>query len=136
MIWNLEGTVEKFWEILFYGPFLLLKSWVRLVLGLLSGYECIAFSNHLFNDLFWNGPVQNQGIPVFFVLVVGGNYRWVGIPPEIPPFRINFYIYPDVSIPFIGPGKGPFIFPVPDQYPVRVVKWGVLIGVRKCKCIF
>lgn len=59
MIWNLERTVEKFWERLFYGPFLLLKSWVRLVLGLLSGYECIAFSNHLFNDLFWNGSVQN-----------------------------------------------------------------------------
>lgn len=63
---------------------------------------------------------------MLLVLMIAWNHRTIGISPEIPPLRVNFYIHADMAVPLIGPRKRMFIPPAAQKNPVRVMKYPAL----------
>lgn len=97
--------------------------------------QIITLRNHPPDLLVRDTAVQDNGVPMFFVLMIPRQHRGIGVPPEITPPWINLYIHPNLTVTLIGPGKCPLIFPVPQQHPVIVMKWCINIGIRQGKTI-
>lgn len=100
-----------------------------------ASHQVITLRDHAPDIIVRYRAVQNHRIPVFLVLMITRNHRVVGLPPEIAPRRIDLYIDPHASFVFICPQKRLLIPFTPHQHPVGVVKWHVLIHVRKCHAV-
>ncbi len=100
-----------------------------------SHQQIITLCNHPLHHVIRNAAIQYNTVPMRFVLMVSRQHRGICRPPEIPPFRVYLDIDPDLPLPLIGPGKGPFILPNPHQYPVGIMKRGIQIGIWQCQGI-
>ncbi len=89
----------------------------------------IAFHDHSMHIRIGDTAVKNDGIPVCFVQMVGGEDGGECASPEACPLRIAFEIDPDLLIFLKDPRKNFMIRPVTDDAPVRVMEWIVLIHI-------
>ncbi len=94
-------------------------------------YQIVTFRNHAPDVLIRYRTVQNHRIPVLLVLMIARQHGRVSLPPEITPRRIDFHIDPHASFIFIRPQKRLSISAASYQNPVGIMKWHVLIYVRK-----
>ena len=97
--------------------------------------QIIAFRYHPLHLFIRDGTIQNNGIPVFLVLMISRNHCSIGVSPKVSPFRIHFHIQIDISVPFICPKKGFSASLHSDQLPVGVMKGCFLISLRKGQTI-
>ena len=97
-----------------------------------SADQIITLCDHPSDFLIRYASIQNNGIPVFLVLMISRNHRCICLPPEIAPPRINFYIYAHLSFVLISPEKCLFVLFIPHQNPVWIVERCVLIDIFKC----
>ena len=97
--------------------------------------QIIAFSYHSPNILFRYTIVQNHRIPMFFVHMISRDYGIICLPPKITPFRVAFHIDPYMAIPLKYPCKYTFVCTDSHTGPVRIMKWIILIYIRKSKTV-
>ena len=95
------------------------------------GYYVIAIRYHLLHSILWHTSIQYDSVPVFFVLMPTRYDRLKCLPPEIPAFRISLHIQIDISIPLISPKECLLASLDSHKLPILVVKWRLLIRVRK-----
>ena len=88
-------------------------------------------ANHPFYILHRNCSIQNNGIPMSLIQMIGRNNRLKCISPEISPLNITLHVYPDISIFIKYPCKYLFILLMPYDAPVIIVKWGVSVSSRE-----
>ena len=93
--------------------------------------QIVAFGNHAFDILRGNGAVQNNRIPVHFVLMIARNHGRIGVPPEITPFGRYLYIQIEISPSVVNPEKGLFASLDAHQLPVLVAKGSFCVYIRK-----
>lgn len=73
--------------------------------------------------------VKNDGIPVCFVQMVGGEDGGECASPEACPLRIAFEIDPDLLIFLKDPCKNFMIRPVSNDAPVRIMERIILVHI-------
>ena len=93
--------------------------------------QIITFGDHPADLFFRDRSVQNDRVPVLFVLMIAGDYRIIGRAPEISPFRRNLHIQIDKTIALIDPEKCFFTSTNPDKLPVGIVKRFFFVHVVK-----
>ena len=109
--------------------------WLMPAFSSFHCYQIVTLSNHPLNLILRHRTIQNNRVPMLFILMISRNHGRICTSPQIPPFRIHLNIDTNVSIPFIRPQKSLFMFPYPDKLPVRIMKWRIHIGIWKCQTI-
>ena len=93
--------------------------------------DIIAFRDHSFDIFIWYSSIQNDGIPVLFILVVTCDHGIIRRPPEVTPLRIYLDIQIDISVFFVDPEECFLTFLHAHQLPVLVFKRAFLIYIFK-----
>ena len=94
-------------------------------------YEIIAFGYHSPDLLLWNRPIQNNRVPMFFMLVIASRHRFVGTSPEVAPLGIDFHIQIYISVTVVDPQKYFSIFFYSYHLPVLITERVLLVHVVK-----
>ena len=91
----------------------------------------VALPDHPLNILIGNASVQNDRVPMLFILMIARRDRRIDASPEIPPRRIGLNIQMDQPVLFIGPEKRFFASLHSDKLPIWIMKRRLLIGILK-----